>query len=91
MKQDIYDKQLPEFNGDGTLLVWGFVRTADQEQVGKFGAGGIGKPGDQNQLGLRLLDEAAQLQDISHMPARVKCAELAWRTLDGMLEGQANQ
>lgn len=24
------------------------------------------------------LDEAAQLQDISHMPARVKCAELAW-------------
>ena len=61
MKQDIYDKQLPEFDGDGTLLVWGFVRTADQEQVGKFGAGGIGKPGDQNQLGLRLLDEAAQL------------------------------
>lgn len=31
------------------------------------------------------LDEAAQLKDISHMPARVKCAELAWRTLDGML------
>ena len=31
------------------------------------------------------LDEAAQLQDISHMPARVKCAELAWRTLDEML------
>ena len=31
------------------------------------------------------LDEAAQLKDISHMPARVKCAELAWRTLEGML------
>ena len=31
------------------------------------------------------LDEAAQLKDISHMPARVRCAELAWRTLDGML------
>ena len=31
------------------------------------------------------LDEAAQLRDISHMPARVKCAELAWRTLDGIL------
>lgn len=31
------------------------------------------------------LDEAAQLKDISHMPARVKCAELAWRTLAGML------
>ena len=32
------------------------------------------------------LDEAAQLQDISHMPARVKCAELAWRTLSGIFE-----
>ena len=31
------------------------------------------------------LDEAAQLKDISHMPARVKCAELAWRTLDTVL------
>lgn len=31
------------------------------------------------------LDEATQLKDISRMPARVKCAELAWRTLDGML------
>ena len=31
------------------------------------------------------LDEAAQLKDISHMPARVKCAELAWRTLNGIL------
>ena len=36
------------------------------------------------------LDEAAQLQDISHMPARVKCAELAWRTLDGMLRENAD-
>ena len=31
------------------------------------------------------LDEAAELQSISRMPARVKCAELAWRTLNGML------
>ncbi|HIR91263.1 MAG TPA: SUF system NifU family Fe-S cluster assembly protein [Candidatus Limicola stercorigallinarum] len=34
------------------------------------------------------LDEAAQLKDISHMPARVKCAELAWRTLDGILDNR---
>lgn len=34
------------------------------------------------------LDEAAQLESISRMPARVKCAELAWRTLDGMLDEQ---
>lgn len=32
------------------------------------------------------LDEAALLKDVSHMPARVKCAELAWRTLSEMLK-----
>lgn len=37
------------------------------------------------------LDEAAMLKDISHMPARVKCAELAWRTLEEMLEERAGQ
>lgn len=31
------------------------------------------------------LDETAELQSISRMPARVKCAELAWRTLNGIL------
>lgn len=31
------------------------------------------------------LEDAALLRDIAHMPARVKCAELAWRTLDEML------
>lgn len=31
------------------------------------------------------LEDAALLKDISHMPARVKCAELAWRTLSEML------
>ena len=35
---------------------------------------------------LEQLDEAAMLRDIAHMPARVKCAELAWRTLQEMLE-----
>ena len=31
------------------------------------------------------LDEAYELKSISRMPARVKCAELAWRTLDSLL------
>lgn len=31
------------------------------------------------------LDEAAELDSISRMPARVKCAELAWRTLEKLL------
>lgn len=35
---------------------------------------------------LETLDEAASLQDISHMPARVKCAMLGWRTMKELLE-----
>ena len=31
------------------------------------------------------LDEAYELARISRMPARVKCAELGWRTLDSIL------
>lgn len=34
------------------------------------------------------LDEAAELESISRMPARVKCAELAWRTLEDILKEQ---
>ena len=35
---------------------------------------------------LEELEEAGSLQDISHMPARVKCAVLAWHTLEKILE-----
>ncbi len=38
---------------------------------------------------LATLEDAALLKDISHMPARVKCAELAWRTLSEMLDANA--
>ncbi len=31
------------------------------------------------------LDEASALKDIKHMPSRVKCAELGWRTMSEML------
>ena len=31
---------------------------------------------------LEELEEAAALQDISHMPSRVKCAVLGWRTMN---------
>ena len=39
---------------------------------------------------LEELEEAGSLRDISHMPARVKCAVLAWHTLEKILktEGQ---
>ena len=32
------------------------------------------------------LEEAGVLQDVSHMPARVKCAVLGWHTLEQMLD-----
>ncbi|NPD30690.1 SUF system NifU family Fe-S cluster assembly protein [Eggerthellaceae bacterium zg-1084] len=32
------------------------------------------------------LDEAYELESIGRMPARVKCAELSWRTLDLIIE-----
>lgn len=33
------------------------------------------------------LEEAASLQDVSHMPARVKCAVLGWHTMERMFDG----
>jgi len=35
---------------------------------------------------LERLEEASSLQDISHMPSRVKCAVLGWRTLSEMID-----
>lgn len=35
------------------------------------------------------LEEGSALQDISHMPARVKCAVLGWHTMEKMLEDEA--
>ena len=40
---------------------------------------------------LESLDEAAALQDISHMPSRVKCAMLGWRTVRQMLLESGNK
>ncbi|MGI5888186.1 MAG: Fe-S cluster assembly sulfur transfer protein SufU [Oscillospiraceae bacterium] len=37
---------------------------------------------------LDMLEEAGALKDISHMPARVKCAVLGWHTMDEMLDGK---
>ena len=35
---------------------------------------------------LEELEDAALLQNVSNMPARVKCAVLAWHTLDDALK-----
>ncbi len=45
----------------------------------------VGKETDEELLEEKL-DEALCLQGISRMPARVKCAELGWRTLERILE-----
>ena len=37
------------------------------------------------------LDEAAALESIAHMPARVKCATLGWKTMQKMLAGEADK
>ena len=34
------------------------------------------------------LEEASVLKDISHMPARVKCAVLGWHTMEEMLKAE---
>ena len=43
---------------------------------------------DEEELGK--LEDAIAFKNISHMPARVKCALLAWHTLEDMLEKNRN-
>lgn len=40
---------------------------------------------------LEELDEAVALKDISHMPARVKCAVLGWHTLENAVRGETEK
>lgn len=42
--------------------------------------------GEATEQEIESLGEAAALQDISHMPARTKCAVLGWRTLKEALK-----
>ena len=37
--------------------------------------------GEASEEEIESLEEASALRDIAHMPARVKCAVLGWRTL----------
>ena len=38
--------------------------------------------GEATDADIEKLEEAGALQDISHMPARVKCAVLGWHTME---------
>ena len=39
---------------------------------------------------LKKLEDAIAFKNISHMPARVKCALLAWHTLEDILNKEVN-
>jgi nitrogen fixation NifU-like protein len=41
--------------------------------------------GEASEAEIEELDEAGALQDVSHMPSRVKCALLGWRTMKEMI------
>ncbi len=45
--------------------------------------------GEASEEELEELDEAGALENIAHMPARVKCATLGWRTLSEMIDSDA--
>ena len=45
--------------------------------------------GESSEEDMEQLDEAAALQDISKMPARVKCAVLGWRTMKEIFESNS--
>ena len=45
--------------------------------------------GEASEAEIDSLEEASALRDISHMPARVKCAVLGWRTLKEAADGKS--
>ncbi len=44
--------------------------------------------GELSEEEIEALDEAAALKDVAHMPARAKCATLAWHTMEKLLSEQ---
>lgn len=47
--------------------------------------------GEASEEEIESLEEASALKDIAHMPARVKCAMLGWRTLTEALAGKVEE
>ena len=47
--------------------------------------------GEATEEEIESLEEASALKDIAHMPARVKCAMLGWRTLSEALTGKVEE
>ncbi|SFG78470.1 nitrogen fixation protein NifU [Lachnospiraceae bacterium C7] len=83
------------FNGSGCAISQASVDMMLDNVIGKNEKEAIelaktfvgmikGEVTDDNQL--EKLEDSAALVDIAHMPARVKCAVLGWRTMKEMLE-----
>ena len=51
---------------------------------------GMIKREDLDEKQLEKLEDAIALKNVQHMPARVKCALLAWRTLQSIIEKREN-
>ena len=47
--------------------------------------------GEASEEEIEQLEEASSLRDVSHMPARVKCAVLGWHTIEQMFAGGQKQ
>ena len=47
--------------------------------------------GEATEEEIETLDEAAALENVSKMPARVKCAQLGWRTLNEAIDSKNNE
>ena len=61
---------------------FGTVSGRDEDKIAKSGLT------VKHDNGRTYFDEALALKNVAHMPARVKCAVLAWHTLDDALKDQ---
>ncbi|WP_035765444.1 Fe-S cluster assembly sulfur transfer protein SufU [Butyrivibrio sp. NC2002] len=83
------------FNGSGCAISQASVDMMADQVIGRSKEDAIKLAGTfmgmikgdiKDEAQIEELDEAASLQDIAHMPARVKCAVLGWKTMQEMLE-----
>ena len=71
-----------------TYDIIGMYETTEKDEIRKRILEKYGKTGEATAEEIDELEEAGALKDISHMPARVKCAVLGWRTLKEAIGGE---
>ena len=84
---DLIERIIPNINNTTNKIVGNDLikQQADEAKKQQLVEKEMEEDSKHYQEDLEKLDEAAALQDISHMPARVKCAMLGWRTMKQML------